>query len=99
MVRIHGNHEGNGAVKRIRDASQNGHMAATYPPIIDFAKSAASFSHFPSVSSSLRNIACPTLQSSKITAGSASPNRDKTSSIKPANTNETTRIMKKLGCT
>jgi hypothetical protein len=31
-VSIHGNHEGNGAEKRTKDASHKGHIPATYPP-------------------------------------------------------------------
>jgi hypothetical protein len=47
MVRIYGNHDGNGTETRTKDASQKGHIPATYPPIEDFARSAASASHFP----------------------------------------------------
>src|SRR5882672_7263192 len=91
VVSTHGNHDGNAVLSRSHPASQKGIMAAMYPPIRDLAASAARCCHLPSVSSSLRNIALPTLQSSRTTAGTASAKRDKTTRARPLIPNENTK--------
>src|SRR6185295_1285332 len=73
-LRTQGDHEGKSVFSATHAASQNGSKAATYPPARDLVRSAASVSHFPSVSSSLRNRACATPYLSRTTAGTASAN-------------------------
>src|SRR5215471_21614434 len=98
-VSIHGNHEGNGTAAGIRDASQKGLIPAIYPPIKDFARRAASIGHFPRVISSLRSMACQTLQSSKITAGTAKEKREAMRIAGPTSPYETALIRKPVVCT